>query len=300
MIHKLYLYKRPVELLYLGEGMGCCTLDNRPMNKRLIKLHKGVDNTIPFKVFTQDKKCADVRQMWISATLVTSHQPNREKIFEKPCTVSSKGDMFELVVQESDLTEVSPGTYKMIITSGEELSGTAGVGEIIAKPFYTDMDENISLDVEVVESADTTPTPSVEISWDQWTPTGMDDVEQSLSQSAPFNLYNTGYTKYYTGAIAGNRVKNRNNAVHSFSIQGKNLSGRVRVLGTLDDIAQPNPNDYFQLNVTSVEDEIIFDEFTGTEGWTFQGNFTFLKFEFLPDYSKGDDWGEIVNLIVRT
>lgn len=299
MFHKLYLYQRPIELLYLDGGFCCCTLDNQPMNRRKAKIHKGVDNKVQFKVFNQDRQCANIQNLHVSATLVSADRENTEKIFEKPCKMGKDRGTFTLEVQEGDLVNVAPGTYHMIITGADQFTATEA-GEIIATPFFSDLNENIVMDIEVVESADTTPVPSVEIQWGDWSRMGMDDLEQERSQSKPFNRYQVGFTKFYTSAIPGNRIKNRLNGTHTFSVQGTNLSGTLRILATLDEIPQPDPNDYFMIDITSIHNEINFDEFTGTESWSFTGNFMWLKFEFLPDYSKGDEWGEITKLIVRS
>ena len=58
MLYTLYKYEDWHELLYDNGVITCaCNLtDNRPMNERVIKLHKGVNNEVKFRVFDSDRK----------------------------------------------------------------------------------------------------------------------------------------------------------------------------------------------------------------------------------------------------
>ena len=45
------------KLLYDNNVLACCNVtDSRMMNERLIKIHKGVDNEVKFRVFDSDRK----------------------------------------------------------------------------------------------------------------------------------------------------------------------------------------------------------------------------------------------------
>jgi hypothetical protein len=62
--------------------------------------------------------------------------------------------------------------------------------------------------------------------------------------------------------------------LHTIAIYGENLSGRVRIQGTLS--ANPTENDWFNilLNGMPYKD---YNSFTGVEGFTFTANLVFLR-----------------------
>ena len=75
-------------------------------------------------------------------------------------------------------------------------------------------------------------------------------------------------------AMPGDSYYGYTDGLHTIAIYGEELSGRVRIQGTLS--ANPTENDWFNilLNGMPYKD---YTSFTGVEGFTFTANLVFLR-----------------------
>ena len=55
--HRLYLYDDPVDLVVSSDAL---YLENRPMNNRQLKAHKGFSNELTFNIRNRDRKLQNV------------------------------------------------------------------------------------------------------------------------------------------------------------------------------------------------------------------------------------------------
>lgn len=86
---------------------------------------------------------------------------------------------------------------------------------------------------------------------------------------------NSGVNLNLTGTpVPGDSYYGYTDGLHTIAIYGQNLSGRVRIQGTL--ATNPTENDWFNilLNGMPYKD---YQSFTGVEGFTFVANLVFLR-----------------------
>ncbi len=273
-IIKLFSYENRLDLLYCDNQIRSCVVtSNSPLNNKIIRIHKGVDNSIRFCVLNPDRRPVSVDHLSIRCRFVSTE--NNERVLDLTAQITStKGDV-KLNISEGSLVPVAAGFYHLIVT-GEEalLPGVVG-GESFATPFYVDNAGDIIATVEIVASADTTPNPSVEILTDDW--------RIANEVGAP--------TTFYSSAIAGARVKNHINAVHTFSVATTAFTGTLQLKGSLDLQPSSEIRNYFPIDITSGTDIITFTNFTGITSHTFEANFLWMIFVYVPDTSLPDPPG---------
>jgi hypothetical protein len=279
MLYDLFIYENRIDLMFVDNVIRNCTrLDNEPMNKRLIKVHKGVDNQIDFRIMNRDRKAVSVDHLTLNARLVSAE--NRERVLDRTCSLSStKGDA-RLWISEGDLVNIAPGFYDLVVVGQEALVPQLTVGENFATPFYTDGTGEIVAKVEVLASADPTPVPTVVFETTDW---------YSVSDR-------NGPRTYYSSAIPGERVKNHLNAVHTFSVYTTGFTGTVQVKASLELRPPSNPNDYFPVDITTGTNYIEFTNYTGLTAHTFEANFMWLIISYVPD---ADNTGTVEKVMIR-
>ena len=120
---------------------------------------------------------------------------------------------------------VAPGMYTMSVIRTEDF--IAGVADYyIEKPMYSDMNDNVEMQLEITEQAFKSPMPSIILEPKDWTP------DLSVPPSGPIT------PSFYTGRIPGARIQNHINSVHSFSTYTQSFTGILEIWATL--VEAPN------------------------------------------------------------
>lgn len=281
-IIKLFRYENRLDLMYVDSQIRSCTVtNNSPFNKKIIKMHKGVDNQVRFRVLNPDRKPVSVDHLSIRVRFISNE--NQERVLDRFADLvpNSKGDV-RLTIYEADLVDIAAGFYSMIVTGEEALVPGLTTGENVQTPFFLDNAGDIVATVEILASADVTPRQSVELLPDNWTITNETDAPVTFRSSA----------------IPGARLQNYTNSVHSFSAATTGFTGTLEVRATLDHIPPGDPNDYFRIDITSGTNIITFDDFTGITAHTFDANFMWLIFIYAPDASLPEN-GTMDKVLVR-
>ena len=280
-IIKLFSYENRLDLMYCDNQIRSCVVtSNSPLNNRVIKIHKGVDNSVRFRVLNPDRKLVSVDHLSIQCRLVSVE--NGERVLNKTAVIAStKGDV-RLNISEGELVPIAAGFYSLIVV-GEEALLTGVVGsEVMATPFYIDNAGDIIATVEIVASADPTPVPTVELLEDNWR------IANELG--APVT--------YYSSAISGSRIRNHINAVHTFSVATTAFTGTRQLKGSLDLQPSLDVRDYFPIDITSGTDVITFSDYTGITAHSFTANFIWMIFVYTPDSSLPEP-GTIDKILLR-
>ncbi len=335
---KLFRYENRVDLMLSNSQIRSFTVgNNSPLNNKIIRIHKGIDNEIRFRILNPDRKIVSVDHLSIRCRFINVE--NNERVLDKFASLTStKGDV-RLQISEGELVSLAPGFYNLVVTGEEDLvqsqparfteyiagiNYTTGqivrfedpgppvtrdfyvtlrnhfsasfdplnfrklaalptvdlIGDNIATPFYIDNAGNIVAVIEIVASADVTPVPTVEI-----LQTADDDGDWRIANevNAP--------TTFYAGPIAGSRIKNHINAVHTFSVQTTAFTGTLSLKGSLDLQPSVDIREYFPIDITSGTQEITFTNFTGITSHTFEANFLWIIFVYIPDSSLPDPPG---------
>lgn len=287
-LNKIYLYDYVHRLLLNDGRLGCIDKDNAPMNKKTIKLHKGVDNSIKFRVFGPDRNPLQICGFPdIYARLIS--YDNRTIAIEKLCSKGSALGMLSVEFNEGDITNLPPGLYDMAIIGVNDFVSGQRLSEVSLTPFYTDFDNNVVMTIRITEQAQRAPIPSKVIGVDDWT-----TLVEVANGTGPY------ISAFYSSSIPGARVRNHTNSVHTYSVYATNFTGKLEVFGTLEET--PNPGlerGWFKIFPDTGVDKIEFFDFSGTEAFSFQANFMWMKFKLTPDSTVMDN-GELKKIIVRT
>jgi hypothetical protein len=282
-IIKLFSYENRMDLMYVDSQLRSCEVtNNSPLNKKIFKIHKGVDNQIRFRVLNPDRKRVSVDHLSIRARFINTE--NQERVLDRFADLvpNTKGDI-RLTIYEADLVDIAPGFYTMVITGEEEMISGLAAGENIQTPFFLDNAGDIVATVEIVGAADVTPRESVELLPTNWTIT---------TSATP------GYTRFMSSAIPGARLQNYTNSVHSFSAATTGFTGTLEVRGTLDHIPTGDINDYFPIDITSGTQIITFDDYTGITAHSFEANFMWIIFTYETQNSLPSN-GTLDKVLVR-
>lgn len=284
--HKLFLYRDVRHVMVNDERYSAIEKENSPMNNNPIKVHKGVDNLVTFRVLNPDRQPVNIQKYTAHARIISAE--TNEFVMEKACVVGPARGVIFLELNEGDLANMSPGKYYLTMLGQKDFVQNV-VGEVTATPFFSDLDSNIVAILEVTQQAEKTPHPSFEIGEDNWSKNSV-----LLNGSGPIA------TEHYSSAIPGNRVRNHIFGTHTFSLWADRFTGILEVLGTLELSPDPNPNNgWFKIQLTGADDKLEFINYTGTEGWSFQANFMWLKFKYVPSL-KVLDAGTIKKIWVRS
>lgn len=285
--HKMYLYDHVWQLLAVGDTF-CSCKDNGPMNNQTpLKAHKGIDNRLIFRVLTPDRVPYDIScAQQVYARIIDPD--NRTVVLEKLCRLGPATGIITLELDSGDVALINPGLFQMVLIRTEDF--VSGIPDYyIEKPLYSDLNDNVALEIEITEQAFKAPLPSITILPEDWTP---DFIVPTMGPPAPC---------FYSSRIPGARILNHIDSVHTFSTYTKHFTGILELWGTLDETPDPYLNDkrWFKIYPSSMSMDIEYVGYTGTQSWTFAANFMWLKFRYFPSKAVLNP-GIMQKLIVRT
>lgn len=284
--HKLYLYDHVRELLMVGDTF-CPCKDNGPMIKNTIKAHKGIDNKIIFRALGPDRSPTNIDcDQQVYARIVDPD--NRKIVLEKLCRLGPAKGLITLNLDAGDIIDIHAGLYEMVLIRTENF--VAGVNDyIVQKALFSDMSDNISMEIEITEQAFKAPAKEVTLTPKDWTP---DILVGTMIAPRPC---------FYSPRIPGGRVQNHKDSVHTFSTYTENFTGVLEVWGSLEESPDPylNHNRWFKIFPSTMSTDIEFIAYTGTQAWTFSADFMWLKFRYFPSQEVLDP-GVMKKLLVRT
>lgn len=96
-----------------------------------------------------------------------------------------------------------------------------------------------------------------------------------MARKTTILLPNTGTNLDVTGdAVPGDSYYGFTDGLHTVAVYGENLTGRVRIQGTL--ASTPSEADWFNVLIDGLPFK-DYSEFSGVEGFTFVANLVFLR-----------------------
>lgn len=284
--NKIYMYDHVRQLLAVNDTF-CSCKDSGPMNKNVLKAHKGIDNKLIFRALGPDRVPADIAcNQQVYARIIDP--TNRTVVLEKLCTLGPAKGIITLELNSGDITDINAGLFEMVLIRTEDFVVNVP-GYYIEKPLYSDFDSNVSMEIQITEQALKSPVPSVVYLPGDWTP---DIIVSTMAQPRPC---------FYTGRIPGGRILNHKESVQSFSTYTENFTGILEIWGTLEETPDPylNHTRWFKIFPSTLAADIEYIGYTGTQAWTFSANFMWLKFRYFPSTAVLDP-GVLTKLIVRT
>lgn len=263
--NRLYLYPNEFELVINTDGS--LYVDNRPMNNRKLKIHKGLDNTIFFNIRNRDRKLQNVFSDTLVAYLINPTTKNR--LFYRTLEHTSDVGRVKLVYTKADTQNIDPGLYTIYITQ------TAVSGE--ETPVYSNQDNGLLFELEIADQLDKTPVDTqLANTFTQIASTGSGDAANIFSTSALF----------------GNQDRNFQSALHSVAIYPDTYTGNLTIQGScLENVPD---NDDESLDWFTIEN-IAFASESNIYHTTFVVNANWLRVLHTPD----DSNSTITQILVR-
>lgn len=286
-IHKLFQYDHVHQLLFTDNGQLCYCQDNAPMNLQPLKVHKGIDNKLIFRVLDPDRNPVDICCVQIYARI--TDPDNNIIVLEKLARLGSAKGMVFLELNSGDITDIHAGMYNLVlIVTKPFVTGQHESGAYIEKPLFVNYDDDVQMTLLITEQALKTPVPSIVLNEKDWT------GDSFFPTGAPPTF------GFYSKAIAGARVLNHKSSVHSFSTYTQNFTGVLELYGTLDESPSPylDSTRWFKIYPSTMSSDIEYRAYTGTQAWTFTTNVMWLKFRYFPSTQVADP-GRMVKIIVR-
>lgn len=283
---KVYLYDH-VRQLTVTDDLLCINKDNGPMNNNTpMKAHKGVDNRLYFRALKPDRNPYDIScSQQVYARIIDPE--NNKVVLEKLCRLGPAKGMITLELDSGDIVDIHAGLYRMVLIRTQDFV-LGQPGYYVEKPLYSDLGDNIAMEIEITDQALKAPVPSVVLTRESWTPDMFVPVSGTVQRG------------FYSQRIPGARVMNHKESVHSFSTYTTNFTGRLEIWGSLEETPDPylTESRWFKIYPSTMSTDIEFFAYTGTQAWTFQANFMWLKFRYFPSTDVNDP-GLLEKLIVR-
>ena len=251
----LYDYIHTQHLLLIS---GPSKTRNAPMNNRILKVYKGVDNTINFDVKNEDRKPVKLTSQIIQANLV-NHQ-NKKLIFSRTCKVEDDhAGKVQLTILDSDVAGIDEGLYDLAFTYTNHEGST--------KPLFTDHNDKQTATIQILDGS---------------LPKLSSTVIVNSFAIDPQNNGKTNEDQMYSSGYAGDAQSNDSNGLHTFAAYTTAFTGKLYVDGTLDAYADSSAG-WFPVRIGSVTDYVTFSAHTGITPFNFSSNIMWVRFSFLAD-----------------
>ena len=262
--YNVFQYNREIEVVCVdGDNTTTMTtyLGNMPMYDGHHKLHKGIDNTLRFKIKDTDRKPIDLTNKTVIWKMY-DRESRENVLFRYPVVTNATKGMCSLTVTTADTIMLPEGFYQFAMYTVED-----GVEQII----YTDTYDNAHGVVEVV-----------------------DDVYPEFEPSQETSIFYFDGTNYTSSVFdgSGNTVKSR--SIHTFALYFENFTGVVHIQGDLSVQPSSSDSDWFDLTPRLMYDkDITINNETGVLGYVIQANVNWIRIQFTKTS------GELTKVLLR-
>ena len=220
--HRLYLYDDPIDLVVTSDAL---YLDNRPMNNRKLKAHKGFSNELTFNIRDRDRKLQNVFSDTLFAHIY--NPTTKKRIISRRVEKTSNIGIVKLYLNEGDLVNVDAGLYKIYFTKDS--------AETKDMPIYSNQDYDVSMNIEILADGVIEPTAT--------------QVANVFTQVANTSLGDSANI-FTTNSLYGNQDRNFADARHSLAIYPSTYTGNVLIQGSIVENAPGNDDaskDWFNI-----------------------------------------------------
>ena len=242
--HRLYLYDDPIDLVVTSDAL---YLDNRPMNNRKLKAHKGFSNELTFNIRDRDRKLQNVFSDTLFAHIY--NPTTKKRIISRRVEKTSNIGIVKLYLNEGDLVNVDAGLYKIYFTKDS--------AETKDMPIYSNHDYDGSMNIDILADGVIEPTAT--------------QVANVFTQVANTSLGDSANI-FTTNSLYGNQDRNFADARHSLAIYPSTYTGNVLIQGSIVENAPGNDDaskDWFNIaNCSfSATSNITHKTFTVNANW---------------------------------
>ena len=243
--NKLYFYENSVDVVFTTDQF---YVDNRTMDTRHLKAHKGVTNDIIFTVRNRDRKLQNVTSSTVHAHIVDPS--TRKQVVSKILDNTNDVGKLKLTIYAGDIQQLIPGLYKMYITHSSD--------ETSDRPLYTDQNNNMSFNIDITDQVAATPIAT--------------QTQSTFLQTADTNT-GADANVFVTDALYGNLDQNFPDALHTMAVYLEGYTGTVTIqascLTTTPD-TEHQSTDWFDVDAvefTEADSNIYVSNFNVNCNW---------------------------------
>lgn len=244
----VFQYERIIELVCQdvnGTTNASTYLGNMPMYDGHHKLHKGIDNTLRFKIRDTDRKAVNLTNKTVVFKMY-DRQSREEVLFKYPTVENAEKGLASLVIPAADFIGVPEGYYRFAMYTVED-----GVEQII----YTDTNDNAKGVIELID--DVYPT--------------FKDTQETTT------FFNDGL-KMISTVFDGSADTIKSRSLHTIAIYYNGFTGTVNIQGDLSEQPSSSDGDWFDLTPNVVYDkDIVVNNETGIQAYVVQANVNWLR-----------------------
>ena len=190
--NRLYWYEEARELVITRDSI---YVDNRPMNNRNLKAHRGLTNEILFNVRDRDRKLQNMFAYDLYANLIDPN--NKKRMLTRKLEHTTDLGKAKLVLNEGDLANITPGRYHIYIARKNNDSESLAL--------YKDQDNNVRFDIEITDQVGLEPIETTHIEQEEF------NVVKSIAQD--------GEIVITSPPMSGNLCRNFTNAQHTLLVK---------------------------------------------------------------------------------
>jgi hypothetical protein len=194
----------------------------RKVYQRNLKVYRGVDNRVEFRVKTSDQKSVNIANRTIVFRLIS--RDSQELVIKKDCvTIDADIGRAFLNLAESEILDIEPGMYQYALSYETRSQQTGYYTVTEARPIYIDSQYGVNGTIEIFGSVDGEPQPS-----------------QTIEEFNYLREFERDPEKYFvSGLIDADAARVTPQSLHTFQLYFTNFSGRVILQGSLDISAAP-------------------------------------------------------------
>lgn len=270
----LYVHKKTIDLTF-GTAIGRNTMNFGWGDADTI-IHKGYDNIIEFSIRDIDRRPVKIFPNFVLEARFFNNTTD-EFLFSKrlEITDSSRGKA-KLTLSPQDLINIPVTTLRytvvmMNLDTEEEF------------PLSNDYSGIVHGYLQVSDSVDIKPVNPI-----------------IIEELTPITIMNDSFfpeTWLTTGSIRGTIQRSISKNLMTVAIYFDNFSGKLKAEGTLEATAPSNNNNdviWDTLLLSGLEEEKIYENFTGIDSFNFYGNFNWFRILFKEDQNNS---GKITKVI---
>lgn len=244
----VFQYERTIELVCQdsnGTANASTYLGNMPMYDGQHKMHKGIDNTLRFKIRDTDRKPIDLTGKTVVFKMYD--RQSRENVLFKYAVIenAAKG-LASLTIPAADLLQLPEGFYRFAMYTVQD-----GIEQII----YTDTNDNAKGVIELI-----------------------DDVYPTIKETQETTTFFDDGTKMISTIFDGSADTIKSRSLHTIAIYYNGFTGTVKIQGDLSEQHSTADNDWFDLSPDLVYDnDIVVNNETGIQAYVVQANVNWLR-----------------------
>jgi hypothetical protein len=218
---------------------------------QFFKFLKGVDIEIEFSIKDENGQAIKLFSKIINAILVKSVEGD-ELLIKRLVITDPENGLAKLYIKSSEIINLDVGYYEMVLIINNENENIV--------PVYKKSSLNTNYTVEILENYISTDPNAVNV--ENFTDIFSNGVLYSEELKA------SGQTAISYGNM-------------TVSLSATNFTGYFGIEASL--AIEPTGHDWFPVSITRTSDNQTYDNFTGTDAFTFEGMFQWVRFIYKID-----------------